>query len=155
MQYHVLLSRAKATFHSFHIQMRKIQSRESKRNRDRVIKRKGRCWHVYRQQQRSPGVNMREGEWNTTERRGRHTGVSEHSAPGPMVEWCLRDKAEAYTPRHVPQGPLLLCQNRSPPHLPSLFMHCITEWTNSDGRETQEVTSLGASLCCFSGCADA
>lgn len=34
----------------------------------------------------SPDVNMKEGEWNATERRGRHTGVSEHSAPGPMAE---------------------------------------------------------------------
>lgn len=58
----------------------------------------------------SPDVNMREGEWNATERRGRHTGVSEHSARGPMAEWCLRDKAEAYTPRRAPQGPLLPCR---------------------------------------------
>lgn len=31
----------------------------------------------------SPDVNMKEGEWNATERRGRHTGVSKHSARGP------------------------------------------------------------------------
>lgn len=108
MQYHVLLSWAKATFNSFHIQMRKknpIQTgRETESEREREIKRMGRCWHVYRQQQ-SPGVNMRDGEWHATEKRRRHTGVSEHSAPGPMVEWCLRDKAEVYKPCRAPQGP--------------------------------------------------
>lgn len=110
MQYHVSLSLAKTTFNSFHIQMRKKKhpNREREggidRERGREIKRSGRCWHVYRQLQ-SPGVNMRDGEWHATEKRRRHTGVSEHSALGPMAEWCLRDKAEVYKRCRAPQGP--------------------------------------------------
>lgn len=42
-------SRAKATLNSFYIQMRKSPIHTE---RDREIKRSGRCWHVYRQQQR-------------------------------------------------------------------------------------------------------
>lgn len=57
----------------------------------------------------NPGVNIREGEWHAAEKRGQHTGVSEHFAPGPMEKWCLRDKAEAYNPCRAPQGPLLQC----------------------------------------------
>lgn len=78
--------------------------RERERQRD---KEKGKMLTCLQAAAESPGVNMREGEWNATEKRGRHTGVSEHSAPGPMAEWCLRDKAEAYKPRRAPQGPLL------------------------------------------------
>lgn len=105
MQYHVLRSRAITTFYSFHIQMRKIPSRE------REIKRRGRCWHVYRQQQRVL-VSTWERENGTPLRSAGGTQVSANtSAPGPMAEWCLRDKAEAYKPRHAPQGPLLQCRH--------------------------------------------
>ena len=101
----------------------------------------------------SPDVNMKEGEWNATERRGRHTGVSEHSAPGPMAEWCLRDKAEAYTPRRAPQGPLLPCLLSLSLSTQALHHRVIKRWRTR--WEIQGVTSLGARLCSSGGCVDA
>lgn len=58
----------------------KIPSRERQRDKEN-----GKMLTCLQAAAESPGVNMREGEWNATEKRGRHTGVSEHSAPGPMA----------------------------------------------------------------------
>lgn len=66
---------------------KKIPSRERERERQRQRdKEKGKMLTCLQAAAESPGVDMREGEWNATERRGRHTGVSERSAPGPMAE---------------------------------------------------------------------
>lgn len=90
-----------------------MPSRERAGEREKVNERKKnkerRKMLTHLQAAENPGVNIREGEWHAAEKRGQHTGVSEHFAPGPMEKWCLRDKAEAYNPCQAPQGPLLQC----------------------------------------------
>lgn len=99
----------------------------------------------------SPGVNMREGGRNAAERCRRLTGVSQHSASGPMAEWRLRDKAEAYRPRHAPQGLLLPC--RLPPYLAFPLYSCPALLGEHAAMDTiggmEEVTLLGSSLGIF------
>lgn len=135
----------KPLFIPFILRWEKIPSRERDKEEGKMLT----CLQAAAE---SPDVNMREGEWNATERRGRHTGVSEHSARGPMAEWCLRDKAEAYTPRVRHRGH---CYRAGSLSLSTHALHhrVIKRWRTR--WEIQGVPSLGARLCSSGGCVDA
>lgn len=109
MQNHEVLSRAKDNIYSFQIQMWKNPIQWESEWEGESNTEKGRMLTCLQAAAESPGVSVREGEWHASEKRGRHSGVSQHTAPGPMAEWCFRDKAEAYKPCFAPQGPLLPC----------------------------------------------